>query len=90
MDACIETLETSLWALSSDKTFCGYIRLQRNIDEHTRKVFASQSFKPGSKCSVDKYEILHSFKRQLASDPFLPLSTTSKSNVCSIFLGYQQ
>lgn len=80
MDECIETLETSLWAVPSDKSFCDHIRLQRDVDEHTRKVFASQSFRLGSRSSVDKTEILDSFKRQLASRNFLLLSNTSNGN----------
>lgn len=90
MDECIETLETSLWALPSDKAFCDHIRLQRDADEYTRKLFASQLFRPGSRSSVDRQEILDSFKRQLASRKILPLSNPSNSKVSNHLRSYQQ
>lgn len=68
MDECVEALETSPWALPSDRLLCKHIRLQRATDEHSRKVFASHLFRPAlSTSGPDTHEIIDGFRRQLAS-----------------------
>lgn len=67
MDECVEALETSPLALPSDKQFCKHVRLQRATDEHSRNIFVSHFFRPGSMSRPATIEILDSFKRQLAT-----------------------
>lgn len=81
MDECIEALETSPWALPSDKLLCEHIHLQRATDEHSRKVFASQVFRPASTSGPDTHEIIDSFRRQLASHEDSSLRNRSNGNV---------
>ena len=82
MDECIEALETSPWALPSDKLLCKYIRLQRATDEHSRKVSASHLFRPASSTSrTDTHEIIDGFRRQLASREDSSLSIENNGNV---------
>ena len=82
MEDCIEALETSPWALPSDKLLCKHIRLQRATDEHSRKVFASHLFRPASSTSgPDTHEIIDSFRRQLAGREDFSLSNRSNGNV---------
>ena len=86
MDECIEALETSPWALPSDKLLCKHIRLQRATDEHARKVFASHLFRPASATSgPDTYEIIDSFRRQLASREDFLVGNRSDGNVFTLF-----
>ena len=82
MDECIEALETSPWALPSDKLLCKHIRLQRATDENSRKVFASHLFRPASATSgPDTHDIIDSFRRQLASREDFSLGNRSDGNV---------
>lgn len=76
MDECVEALETSPSALPSDRRFCKYVRLQRATDEHSRNIFVSHFFQPGSMSRPITVKILDSFKRQLAAlDDSTPNST---------------
>ena len=81
MDECIDALETSPWALPSDKLLCKHIRLQRATDEHSRKVSASHLFRPASTSGPDTHEIVDDFRRQLANREDSSLSNRNNGNV---------
>jgi hypothetical protein len=81
MDDCIEALETSTFALPSDKQFCKHVRLQHATDDHSRNIFANHFFRLGSISRLDTVEILNSFKHQHATLDDSTLEDRSDSTI---------